>query len=581
MPDENLSALIEKLLDAPDPKARRSAAKQLGVLKNPDAISFLVQAFHNDADPGVQQAARDALLLYRRMEYESRGEKPPQGAGSGGDISPALLTRLRGILTILLVVTLVANGGIFLAKNLLNRSGVDVVLEQPTPREELTQDYEARLKQIKTELEMPVAAEPKSKLYSLFTEFQAEVETLNTIPRCRTLDSTQVTEFKVAAINEFTYPDLGRAGQDLSAAAKEYLSIRTAYTDFCQIKDLDQLKRELEKFPGGTRTLVQRHDELSKVLVRVGDLLRVSRESPLPTRGPTVTPTPQPTETSAPTSTAERAAVQPTGETPVSTSASVEATVKSGTPLPTETPAPTNTPEPTATSIPSPTPIPPFKYAGLGLERASKYQYRYSVSYDGVNKTNDPIRGSISLAVIRQNEPLKAQYDVSIRDSQSILVAQNYLPPRLNVPNQFVILNGAILELDVATNRCASGAVSGDTLAPFNDPGFDRYFVPSELQGGSLDAVGMTLVETIGNLATYRATPEVEMPDKVKYKYQIEIKVYTDSGVVASYNLNRTAEPPAGYTQVLLTSFRIEYILLGLNEVVNADQFVTVPLACR
>jgi HEAT repeats len=77
MPDlEAFEALVKqniKMLAAKDAKTRRRAAAWLGEAGDPTAITALAQAYKNDPDPGVQETARYALGMFRKLELELDG----------------------------------------------------------------------------------------------------------------------------------------------------------------------------------------------------------------------------------------------------------------------------------------------------------------------------------------------------------------------------------------------------------------------------------------------------------------------------------------------------------------------------
>ncbi|MBZ0290820.1 MAG: HEAT repeat domain-containing protein [Anaerolineae bacterium] len=63
-----------KQLSAKDPAARRKAAAWLGEAGDPTAITALAQAYKNDADPRVKEAARYSLGMFRKLEQELEGD---------------------------------------------------------------------------------------------------------------------------------------------------------------------------------------------------------------------------------------------------------------------------------------------------------------------------------------------------------------------------------------------------------------------------------------------------------------------------------------------------------------------------
>ena len=78
MPDlEAFEAQVKqkiKLLAAKDAKTRRAAAVWLGEAGDPTAITALAQAYKNDPDPAVQETARYALGMFRKLQQELGGD---------------------------------------------------------------------------------------------------------------------------------------------------------------------------------------------------------------------------------------------------------------------------------------------------------------------------------------------------------------------------------------------------------------------------------------------------------------------------------------------------------------------------
>jgi hypothetical protein len=62
-----------KQLNAADAPTRRLAAEWLGEAGEPTAITALVQAYKNDADPAVRQAAAYSLGMFRKLEETLNG----------------------------------------------------------------------------------------------------------------------------------------------------------------------------------------------------------------------------------------------------------------------------------------------------------------------------------------------------------------------------------------------------------------------------------------------------------------------------------------------------------------------------
>jgi len=68
-----VNAKIKQLLNAPDVATRKQAAEWLGEAGEPTAITALVQAYKNDSDVSVKQAAAYSLGMFRKLEEALNG----------------------------------------------------------------------------------------------------------------------------------------------------------------------------------------------------------------------------------------------------------------------------------------------------------------------------------------------------------------------------------------------------------------------------------------------------------------------------------------------------------------------------
>lgn len=68
-----VNAKIKQLLNAPDVATRKQAAEWLGEAGEPTAITALVQAYKNDSDASVKQAAAYSLGMFRKLEEALNG----------------------------------------------------------------------------------------------------------------------------------------------------------------------------------------------------------------------------------------------------------------------------------------------------------------------------------------------------------------------------------------------------------------------------------------------------------------------------------------------------------------------------
>jgi hypothetical protein len=68
-----VNAKIKQLLNAPDVATRKQAAEWLGEAGEPTAITALAQAYKNDSDASVKQAAAYSLGMFRKLEEALNG----------------------------------------------------------------------------------------------------------------------------------------------------------------------------------------------------------------------------------------------------------------------------------------------------------------------------------------------------------------------------------------------------------------------------------------------------------------------------------------------------------------------------
>lgn len=447
MSDAELTTLVDQLLDAEDPKVRRDAARRMGELRNPSAITYLVQAYTGDSDQAVRKAAERALLTYRRMEQQRAGAQ--SGSKETITIGNVTLTAdqlslFRRILTVVLVVTVVGNVALFAVRAIktLASQQSGPVQTVATPRDELVNRLQIRIDTLKTE------APPIRKK---FTNFQAELEGLNRVPKCETLEATAVRVGALAEIDGKTYPDIGEANAPLVIAEQKYLEVRGDYESWCKITDLNTLKGQVASRPGGAVFLVNKLDEaVTKDLSNAQALLDRAIRSPAPTVGPSVTPTPTITPTSS--------------ETP--------------TPAPTETPGPTPTPGEATTEPPTPesvqataaptvaptqvavAPQPPEDF-NAGFPVLARYQVDTSFRYSSVYINNQPFSGSVRVVASYQGSPLLGDFLVTLNETPpepnfpSVLRSFTLVPELFFVPGtrNYTVLNNNLYTIGSGTRR--------------------------------------------------------------------------------------------------------------------------------
>ncbi len=331
--------LTGQLSDAKHPRQRRAACRKLAATGDPAVIPFLRNAYLQDDDEGVRDAAREALAVFKaRQEGHSARRFPP---------GRRFLRVVTGVLAVLLLLSLALNGLALLSKD--GDEGDDqpsgsLFDQPPSPRDEVIAQIEARLREAET----------------LTASLRAEIAESDATGQLACDFEYSVPEpVGLAAIDQVTYPDLHIAALNVDVA-------------------LPTLQKALLLLNGACRNLTTRTErilasavELDKVdgqLQEAGKQLQRAIVSPAPTVGPTVTPLP--THTATPSLTPLPATLTAT----VLPSATLPA---SSTPTPTVSPTPTRTP--TATPSLTPTlPFPDLDYRAI----LSALRERYAVMGD-------------------------------------------------------------------------------------------------------------------------------------------------------------------------------------------------------
>jgi hypothetical protein len=299
--------LVEQLQDM-DPKVRRRAIRQLAATKDPAVIPHLVGAYHDLDDPGVRDAAGDALAQFKARQQGITSRKPP--------VSNWLLGRILAGLGVLFVISLLLNGLILV----LDSGGDDdtdtvVVAQEPTNRELLVQTIQDKLTQVQA-----VTASLRQEIDSYNTSGAIVCDTSVVVPEAVNL----------APIDQQTYRDLSLLSAKLDGTIPSLQLIHARWNNACQTQTV-QMQDVVESS--------SKLDQIEIQLTEVADQLREAIEHPAPTVGPTITPVPTITLTPVPGT----ATSTPT-ETPIASE------------TPSTTPEPTATITPTSTETPRPTP---------------------------------------------------------------------------------------------------------------------------------------------------------------------------------------------------------------------------------
>lgn len=324
-------SLTEQLREDSDPKVRRKACQQLAATRDPAVIPFLRNAYIQDDDEKVREAARRALVMFKALHEGKSLRRFPVGE--------RVLTLALGGLAALFVISLVLNG-LFLVLDRNDDDSADRI-EQTTPssRSDLVDRIQGTL----------------GDADALTASLRGEITAYNDTGRVACPITHEVPPpLQLAEIDNYTYPDLEIVAARLDLTLTPLQTALVLLQSACGDPDT-QTEKVLQ-----TATKL---DQVEAQLKDVRSLLNVAITNPAPTVGPTVTPLPTWTFTPEPTA------------TPVPASATVPPTVTApatNTPMPTLTP--TVTPSPTVTLSPTPTlPFPNLDYPDILRNLSRRY----------------------------------------------------------------------------------------------------------------------------------------------------------------------------------------------------------------
>ena len=302
-------ALVEQLRD-PDPKARRRACEQLAHLANPKAIPFLRNAYLQEDDERVRQAAHKALAAYKAMQTGQSGRRLP--------VSESALSRIAVALAILLIVSVILNGaGMILGSGGDDSDGNPTASDArttPTNRESLVALLQNKFDEIEQ-----YSATLREEIAHYHATGEIACGTAQPMPQ----------PVALAPIDQQTYRDLGLVGSKLDGVLPPLQIAQIRWGRICETKS-PEMQSILEAS--------SRLDQVESEMLEIDGLLQRAIANPAPTIGPTVTPLPTATPSPQPGT--------PTAP-PTQTQAPTLTGVPTATPTPTVTP--TETPSPTAT----------------------------------------------------------------------------------------------------------------------------------------------------------------------------------------------------------------------------------------
>lgn len=566
---EDINRLADQLMEDPDPKIKRAAAKKLGELGDPNAISALVQGYHANFDPQVQRAISDALKVYRRME---QAENPPEGeeAASPEKKGPSAeqLKRLRRLLVIGFVVMLVGNIGLVAVRALRTITNKPPVVI--TSRAELQSFYEFQVDTLGKEYK-----DLRPRFQTLETELaqnSAPPKGLSICDKKPVVDDTKVATREMSADDSAVHVDLVKVAQKVNLAAQKFLDVRQQYMTLCGLDDFGKRKDEAQKV-GGAKALVSRLDEVNNVYLSDGrnELTKVkqnpfSTSTPVPptaTFTPTITLTP--TDTATPTN------------TPTATNTPTNTLTFTPGPSPT-VPAATAAPTAAATEAVTSVPIPDLTKIGLTSLKRFNYQLKYN--YQAVSGSS-VVSASLQITVTHQGSPLRGKYDFELRDTQSkdfqgVLkkIVGDTLYPAGGTSITYTAIDTTMYAL-VLPNKCTASAVANSANRTLINTALINQ-VDSVVDKTALAKVKFTRSE--GQLKVYTLTLETTLTDGTKLSTSTDISYSPGENLIKRYKVAGTMtrkESPD-----VRINFTEEFSLLFINDDVPVSS-ITRPAQCK
>ena len=330
--------LTEQLRDDPDPKKRRKACQKLTATGDPAVIPFLRNAYVQDDDDRVRDAARAGLAKFKAMQSGKR-------AARGLALNTRVLGFIARALAVLFFISLLLNGLMIVlsSKDDAKESGTNALPTGPiTDRAFLIDQIQQHLTNAQT-----LSANLKQEIQNYNATGQVDC----------TVSYPQPDPVALSDMDKYTYPDLRIAGDRLDVSL---LPLQKA---------LVLLRSACAEPSKQTTSVLQASDELNKADAQLGDvnaLLQNAVSNPAPTMGPS--PTPLPTRTFTPTPVVTLAPGQPTPIPALPTKILAPTIMLTETPIPTATATFTPTPTPTATL-----PYPDLDYTAILRELRGKY----------------------------------------------------------------------------------------------------------------------------------------------------------------------------------------------------------------
>lgn len=547
MSQTELDQLIGQL-SAGDAKTRRAAAKKLGELERPEAIAELVNVYMKDDDSNVRKAAEESLRIFRRMEQDMLGGE--DGASASAATPGTLLPRIRTLLVVTLILTLLGNVALVASKLLPQPTPATPVQTVVTPRDDLIAAFKKRIED---------TGDHAALLRKLYTDVQGMgAQALNLTANkqgCEKLQTARIDKVDLGNLDSVTYPDLRDVNDQINTATLKILSLRNQYVALCTSRDKNEFNKLLND-QGGAAKKVADVDEAKKDLDSAQAGLTRAIEHPAPTVGPTFTPTPPPTET--PTITPTPAPPTATGAaTATSAVTSAPATVAGG---PATTAAPTSAPS--------------ASFRGLQLETLQSYRYKVSVSAVGSYSNGKKFSGSLQINASRQVSPLAAQYDVKSSEVNTPKDLIKNIAGGLYAPgnSQYIILDGVryatgnILDTIRPKVQCQAVRITDKSALP-------DFVMPTELN--DMTFTRQPPDDTINDVKVLRYHAEKKGVNKDQF-LSADLYLAADNQLPIRV-VEKTTLPPLGQTGYTDYTLIIQYDLLSQGQAVKPAK----PLVCQ
>jgi hypothetical protein len=551
--ESELDSLIAQLSDSEKAAERRKAAKRLGELRDPAAIDALANAYYDDEDDSVKQAAAAALRVYRQMQIA-------RDAGDDHHDPMESAARAPSPLRIPLIISLVA----LIAANVFVMAGRGIsgaIANQPTPVPATNRTalvIEAQTRFATLEAEAVALRQP-------LLDLQVDVESLRRLPRCAVLPESQTLTRALAEADITTYPDLAIIFSTLNSGIEKFRALRAKYADACAQTDLPTLDQRLQ-LEGGAAGLVAQLDAL--INGEIGTL-RIGIDQAVNAPPPT-TPAPSaPTEIAQatlppPTTAADPAALTPTAEAALD-----------------ETPDAPPTPAqlPTAVVVqPTAPPVAAISYQGVQLAGRARFRYRLTVDYEALTPQNRTVRGALSLRVLTEKgETSSGRYEISLRDDPEVAGFVGWLPDAFYQQGNafYTALDGVFYHTGAGlppTTTCTAEPIGIANVGVLSTLDLDALI--GRIAPPNLLAIWQN-APPAGGKPQYRAEFVTQDGDGVQISLVATLILGLD-GAPEQLTIRETRRAPSGYAKLLMRERTLNYTLQAADAAVNLAEIAQI-----